>query len=274
MKQMIFRMVFIGFLTVQAISWVMDSSVSSGNELSSEEIVQKSAETDKMPAWSAKVVMRLTAKGGSERVRESNIYSKLRPNGTDLQRLVQFISPPDISGSNILIHEHHDGNDDIWIYLPSVKKVRRLLANSKKESFMGTDFSYTDITTPKVPDYVHTLLRKEKMNGILCYVIESVPKREETRRDTGYSRTVNWIRSDNYVRVRSEIHDLSGALFKVMNVISTKEVDKPGGKWLMEKVEMRNVRSGSSTMLQFNNIKTGEAIDDRLFAPNRLDRGR
>jgi hypothetical protein len=69
-----------------------------------------------------------------------------------MQRFVQFISPADISGSNILIHEHRKGNDDIWIYLPSVKKVRRLLANSKKESFMGTDFSYTDITTPKVDE--------------------------------------------------------------------------------------------------------------------------
>jgi uncharacterized protein len=238
--------------------------------LSVEDIVRKSSETDKIAGWSAKVVMRLMPKSGSERVRESLISSRLR-NGSDMQRLVQFISPADISGSNILIHEHGEGNDDIWIYLPSVKKVRRLLANSKKESFMGTDFTYTDITTPKVHEYNHTLLRQEDLNGVSCYVIESVPKADETRRDTGYSKTVNWIRKDNFVRVKSEIHDLSGALAKVMQVHALKEVDKQQGKWLMEKVEMRDIRSGHVTILTFNNIRTGAELSDKLFSPGRLD---
>ncbi len=247
-------------------------TASSAEEPAAKDIVSKSAETDKIPGWSAKVVMRLTPKGGSERVRESLIFSKLQPNGSDMHRLVQFISPADISGSNILIHEHSKGNDDIWIYLPSVKKVRRLLANSKKESFMGTDFSYTDITTPKVDEYSHTLLRRETVNETLCYVIESVPKTEETKRDTGYLKTVNWIRTDNYARVKSEIYDLSGGLFKLMQVHSLKEVDGRRGKWLMEKVEMRNLRSGHSTFLTFINIETNKEINERLFAPGRLDR--
>jgi outer membrane lipoprotein-sorting protein len=236
-----------------------------------EDIVRESSETDNIPGWSAKVVMRLIPKSGSERVRESNIFSKEKPDGRDMQRLVQFISPADISGSNVLIHEHREGNDDIWIYLPSVKKVRRLLANSKKESFMGTDFTYTDITTPKVHEYKHTLLRQDDLNGASCYVIESVPKADETRRDTGYSKTVNWIRKDNFVRVKSEIHDLSGALAKVMQVHALKEVDKQQDKWLMEKVEMRDLRSGHVTILTFNNIRTDAELSDKLFAPGRLD---
>jgi hypothetical protein len=111
------------------------------------------------------------------------------------------------------------------------------------------------------------------VNEAGCYVIESVPKTEETRRDTGYSKTVNWIRTDNYTRVRSEIHDLSGGLFKVMEVLSLKEVDGLRGKWLMEKVEMRNLRSGHSTLLTFTNIEANKEIDGKLFAPGRLDRG-
>ncbi len=241
-------------------------------KISAEDIVRKSSEIDKIPGWSARVVMRLIPKSGGERVRESNISSKQKPDTRDMQRLVQFISPADISGSNILIHEHKGTNDDIWIYLPSVKKVRRLLANSKKESFMGTDFTYTDITTPKVEEYRHTLLRREDVNGVSCFVVESVPKTEETRRDTGYSKSVNWIRFDNFVRVKSELHDLSGVLFKVMQVHSVKEVSGQAGKLLLQEVEMKNLQSGHTTILTFHNIDTGGAVSDKLFSPGRLDR--
>jgi hypothetical protein len=137
---------------------------------------------------------------------------------------------------------------------------------------MGTDFSYTDITTPKVNEYVHTLLRREDAGGSSCFVIESIPKTEQTRKDTGYSKTVNWIRADNYTRVKAEIFDLSGGLFKTMQVHSLKEVDNRRNKWLMEKVEMRNVQTGHTTMLLFNDIKTSGTLNDKLFAPNRLDK--
>lgn len=248
------------------------TSVSQAKDLSAEDIVRRSAESDKVPTWSSRVVMRLVAKNGTERIRESVISNKLQPNGTDMQRLAHFVSPADINGTNILIHEHGEAHDDIWIYLPSMKKVRRLLSNNQKDSFMGTDFSYTDITTIKVNDYIHTLLRTEDLDGAACYVVESVPKAEDTRKDTGYSRSLNWIRADTYVRIKAELYDLSGSPFKSMRVHAVKEIDKQRGKWLMEKVEMRNLQSGHSTVLTFHDIKTGNAISDRLFAPNNLDK--
>ncbi len=240
--------------------------------LTAEEIVQKSAETDKVRSWSSKTTMRLIAKNSSERIRESFICSKLQPNGHDMQRLIRFTSPADISGTNVLIHEHMGGSDDIWTYLPSMKKVRRLLSSGRKESFIGTDFSYADITTPKAHENDHALLREEVLNGVPCFVIESVPKDEEVRKGTGYSKTITWIRRDNFVRVKAELFDLSGAPFKVMQVHSVKEVDKQRGRWLMEKVEMQNLQSGHSTIITFNDIKTGGEISDRLFAPGRLDK--
>jgi outer membrane lipoprotein-sorting protein len=248
------------------------SASSFAKDLSAGDIVQKSADTDKVSTWSAKVTMRLIPKNGSERVRESVISNKLQPNGTDMQRMVHFISPADINGTNILIHEHSADHDDIWIYLPSMKKVRRLLSSNQKDSFMGTDFTYTDITTTKVSDYVHTLLRREDVDGTACHVIESVPKTDDTRRDTGYSKSVSWIRADTYVRVKAELYDLSGALFKIMKLHSAREIDEQRGKWLMEKVEMKNLQSGHSTVILFQDIRTGAGINDRLFAPNQLDK--
>jgi len=250
------------------------ASPAQATDLSALDIVQKSAKSDKVESWSARVAMRLIAKNGSERIRESVISNKLQPNGTDMQRLVHFLSPADINGTKILIHEQSKAHDDIWIYLPSMKKVRRLLSNNQKDSFMGTDFSYTDITTPKVNDYVHTLLRREDVDGATCYVIESVPITEDTRKDTGYSKSVTWIRVDTYVRIKAELYDLSGSPYKSMRVHTLREIDTQRKKWLPEHIEMRNLQSGHATVITFNDIKTGTAIGDRLFAPNSLDKER
>lgn len=240
-------------------------------ELSADEIVQKTNDVDKISSWSSKNTMRLISKGGRERVRESVNYNKLDNTGNDTMRLIRFTAPADIKGTNILIHEHSDGSDDIWTYLPSMKKVRRLIAANKKDNFVGTDFSYADIVTPNVHDYSHTLLRRESLNGIPCFVIESIPRTEDIKKNTGYAKTVSWIRADSFVRIKSELYDPSGMLYKIMQVSSVKEVDRQRGKWLVEKVEMRNIETGHSTIITFNNIKVGEALDHKVFLPNRLD---
>ena len=240
-------------------------------DLSAEEIVRKSNDVDKIASWRSKNTMRLISKGGNERVRESVNYNKLQPNGHDTLRLIRFTSPGDIKGTNILIHEHSDANDNIWTYLPSIKKVRRLVSSNKKDSFVGTDFSYTDIVTPRVQDYSHTLLRRESFNGIPCFVIESIPRTEEIRKNNGYSKTVTWIRTDNFVRVKAELYAPLGMLYKVMQVSSVMEVDRQRGKWLVEKVEMQNIETGHSTVITFTEIKVGGDINNMLFQPNRLD---
>lgn len=256
---------FVGFLSA---SQVLAKDL---NDPPAEEIVRKSNEVDKIQGWSSKNTIRLISKMGSERVRESINYNMLDKNGHDTMRLIRFTAPADIKGTNILIHEHSDGSDDIWTYLPSMKKVRRLIAANKKDSFVGTDFSYADIVTPKVQDYSHTLLRRESLNGIPCFVIESIPRTEEIKKNIGYAKMVSWIRTDSFVRIKSELYDPSGMLYKIMQVNSVKEVDRQRGKWLAEKVEMRNIETGHSTIIIFNNIKVGEALNNNLFLPNRLD---
>lgn len=252
-------------------SFSAQASARDPKDLSAEEIVAKSNEVDKVTTWRSKNTMRLISKGGNERVRESVNYNRLEPNGHDTMRLIRFTAPGDIKGTNILIHEHSDANDDIWTYLPSLKKVRRLVASNKKDSFVGTDFSYTDIVTPRVRDYSHKLLRKESISGIPCFVIESIPRAEEVMKNNGYSKTVTWIRTDNFVRIKAELYAPSGMLYKVMQVSSVKEVDRQRGKWLVEKIEMRNLETGHSTVITFNEIKVGGDINKALFQPNRLD---
>lgn len=249
-----------------------NASAAVASEISAHDIVQKSSEVDKVSSWSAHAVMRLFAKNGSERIRESLNENQLDKNGYDQRRLANFVAPADIKGTKVLINEHRDGEDDIWVYLPSMNKVRRLVSSNKKDSFVGSDFSYTDILAPRVDDYDHTLLRRENIDNVPCFVIESVPKTEKIKRDTGYSRTVSWIRTDNFVRIQADFSDVRGLPYKHMHVSAVKEVSAHDGKWLNEKVDMLDIHSGHRTEITFEDIKVGRKVNENMLSPSSLDR--
>ena len=140
-------------LKLVAISMTLVSSLSFAEAPSADEIMKKNFMTSKFTDSTADQTMRLINKDGKERVRESSGLTKLIPGTTDNQRLVTFNSPSDVKGTKNLLVEHSDKEDDIWIYLPALKKVRRLVASNKKDAFAGTDFSYGDIIACQPPKY-------------------------------------------------------------------------------------------------------------------------
>jgi hypothetical protein len=153
-----------------------------------EEIMQKNLLATKVPDSTTRSTFRLINAAGQQRIRETDGQTKLIAATTDNRRLVNFLSPADVRGTKTLLIEHSAADDDIWIYLPAMKKVRRLVSSNKKDSFVGTDFSYGDVIGHKVEDWNHRLLRQEKVDGRDCYVVESNPRRPEVADNTGYSK--------------------------------------------------------------------------------------
>src|SRR5260370_3918073 len=109
----------------------------------------------------------------------------------DSKLLVKFTFPSDIKGTAFLQIEHIEADDDEWIYLPALGKSRRLVANNKKDSFVGSDFSYGDISLPSVDLYEHRLMSSEVIDNHDCYEVESLPKSDTTKTDIGYGRKLN-----------------------------------------------------------------------------------
>jgi len=184
---------------------------------------------------------------GQQRERRSTGLIKLQPNGVDSKLLVRFSTPADIKGTSFLQVEHIDGDDDLWIYLPALKKSRRLVANNKKDSFVGSDFSYGDISLPKVDQYRHTLVRSEKVDGFDCYVVESVPASEAVRANSGYSKKLTWVRTDNFVETKVEYYDLAGRLWKTQTVTRHELVEPQKSRWFALQREMTNHQNGHRT---------------------------
>ena len=175
------------------------------------EIAQRNFAVTRVLDSTADITFTLISPSGGERVRRTLTLSKLRPNGVDNMRMVRFLAPPDVRGLAILTIEDAAGEDDIWVYVPALRKVRRLAASNKKDSYAGTDFSYGDIIGHRVDEWTHRLVREEMLDEQPCHVVESLPVSDAVTARTGYSKRLWWIRRDNFVAIREEFWDADGS---------------------------------------------------------------
>jgi hypothetical protein len=241
-------------------------------ELDADEIMHRNFTVAKVVDSRAAVTMTLISESGARRERSTETLSKLLPNGIDQMRLVRFLTPADVKGTATLLVEHSDGDDDIWIYLPALRKVRRLVANDKKDSFVGTDFSYGDVIGHRVEDWTHTLVGTEQLDGVETYLVESVPRSEKVRDDSGYGRRRTWIRRDNFVAVKGTYWDLAGAVVKEFTAVDVREIDPAHHKWQAFTTTMRNTQSGHSTEIVWTKLDVGVGLDDDVFTERTLEK--
>ncbi|HKO50231.1 MAG TPA: outer membrane lipoprotein-sorting protein [Polyangiaceae bacterium] len=241
-------------------------------EANAVQIMEKNFVVSKVPGATQDVSMELVNSQGQKRVRSTFSATKLQPNGTDSSRVVKFLSPSDVRGTATLLVEHSSADDDIWIYLPALKKVRRLVASNKKDSFVGTDFSYGDIIGYKVLDWQHRIVKEDSLDGAACFVIESVPKSAELKSNSGYSKRQSWIRKDNLVALKVEIWDTSDKPLKVLRYSDVRQVDAARQKWQPMTMEARNSQTGHKTVIRFSNYKLEAAIGEDMFTTRYLER--
>lgn len=241
-------------------------------DLSARDIMEKNFFVSKLKSLKAEASMSLIDEKGQRRERKSTNLAKLQPNGIDSRVLVKFSAPNDIKGTSFLQIEHSDGDDDLWIYLPALKKSRRLVASSKKDSFVGSDFSYGDILLPKVDLYRHTLLRSEPIENHECFVIESAPVNETVKANSGYSKKITWVRKDNFLEHKVEYFDLSGRLLKTQTITEHKLVEPKTQRWFALRREMTNHRTGHRTEFRFDKLEPGLAVADEVFSIRYLER--
>lgn len=236
------------------------------------EIVRKNFMVGKVRDSRGDVTMTLVSESGTRRVRQTSSVSKLLPNGVDQRRLIRFLAPADVKGTATLMIEHADGDDDIWIYLPALKKVRRLVANNKKDSFVGTDFSYGDIIGHRVDDWTYTLVGGEDVDGATCHVIEAAPKTPDVATNSGYGKRKMWIRADNHVAVKGEYWDTAGAPVKQFAARDVREIDAAEHKFQAFRLEMKNTQTGHSTVIDFGKLDVGVGLDDEQFTERYLEK--
>jgi outer membrane lipoprotein-sorting protein len=246
----------------------------SAGELGAIEIMEKNYVVSKVLDSVSNATFTLINKSGQQRVRKTFGTTKLHGSNNDTMRMTRFLSPPDIKGTVTLLIEHSDKNDDIWVYLPALKKVRRLVSSNKKNSFVGTDFSYGDILGHKVGEWNHRIVKEDVVDAKPAWVIESTPKTEQVKNDSGYSKRVGWILKDNFVTVKGKFYDVSGQLLKTTKASDVQLVDKERNKWQPMKLEAENVQTSHQTAIEFENFRANQNVRDDYFTTRYMERER
>ncbi|MBR4215137.1 MAG: outer membrane lipoprotein-sorting protein [Bacteroidales bacterium] len=235
--------------------------------LSGRDIVKKVKDNPDGNTRYAKMDLVLEKANGSKR--ERKVESWAMDIGEDTKTMMFFTYPGDVKGTGFLTWNHDEigKDDDKWLYMPALKKTRRISGSSSKtDYFMGTDFTYDDMGDRNIDEDDHKLLREEKCNGFDCYVVESVPK---DKREI-YSKRISWIRKDCFMGVKVEYYDKLGALHRVLNISDIKQVQ---GFWTRGKMVMENVQTKHKTVITFSDMKYDLKIDSEMFNVAKLEKG-
>jgi hypothetical protein len=186
------------------------------------------------------------------------------PDAGDKTLLI-FKDPPDVRGTTLLTHENRGGDDDQWLYLPALRRSRRIGSSNKSNSFVGSELAYEDLAPNEVTKHQYKYLREETLDGVPVWVIESAPR----FKDSGYSRRELFVRQDNHQMARVNHYDLKGQLFKVGRWDGWwKVMDK---WWRARTLRMENVQSGKSTILEVIDVKIGNGFSPADFSARALE---
>ena len=239
--------------------------VSAQESLSGRDIIEKTLNLPSGDDMTSTLTMTLTNKSGQTRVRDIKQFTK--DLGKVEKAIMFFLSPADVKNTSFMNWSYDsDKDDDQWIYLPALRKVKRISSDSKSDYFMGSDFTYDDLGDRKIDADTHTLLREDKVGNEECYVVESISKNE----DYMYSKTITWIRKSNFVGFKKEFYDEDGELLKVLTIKSVEQIE---GFWTITNSEMKNIQNNHSTQMKLKDIKINTGIADSKFSERMMTRG-
>ena len=211
----------------------------------------------------------LTNKAGKTRIRHTLRYWKDYDgkDGLSSKSFIYFDTPPDIKDTTFLnwSQEDYEADDDQWIYLPALRKVRRIASGDKENSFMGSDLIYDDMGDREVEEDTFTLLRVENDNGTKMYVVQAIAKQENYI----YSKRLAWVNAETWTIPKIEFYDRKGRLLKIMKS-DWVQVD---GIWNWEKTVVENQLSGHRTEIAISNVKFNQSLKDSLFTERSLRKG-
>jgi len=205
--------------------------------------------------------MEITNKKGRKRTLKVKSISK----DNSEKQILWFLSPADDKGIAYLKIEHKNKDDEIRLWLPAFKKIRRISAKKKADSFMGSDLSYEDMTSRQIEDYNFTIIKEDNINNQDCYLMKSEPKKGIK---SEYSKHLTWVTKDKYLPVKEESYDnenklLKAKSFKYANLNSFD---------LVSEIFVENMQKKTNTLLKLSNLRVNTNVKDNLFQEKNMKR--
>lgn len=213
--------------------------------------------------WSADAEMILKNRHGQSSSRAMRMQALEQSDDGD-KRLIVFDSPRDVKGTAFLVFTHKTGNDDQWLYLPALKRVKRIASNNKSGPFVGSEFAYEDLSSQEVEKYKYKYIKEETVDGLSCYVLERYP----VDRKSGYTKHIAWIDKQEFRNIKTEYYDRKGSKLKTFTGLNYKSYGE--NFWRADRFEMVNHQTGKSTTLTWKDYQFTKGLRESNFNSSRL----
>lgn len=257
---------------ITAVLLLCFSSMALAQNYTAKEVQQKAIDATRVNGTESLSTLTIIGKKGQKRVRGMSMVSKLYDNGLTEKKMVKFTEPADVKGAGFLSFDYNDKADDKWIYMPALRKTRRIISSENAKSFMGSEFSYADMSLPVIKDFSYEFLPGKMINGELCHVLNIVPKNNDIAEENGFSKKVSFISKNDFVLRKAIYYNLAGEKEKVMTVKAIIEVDTKKHKYKIKEMEMVNLLNNRKSILVIDQIKNNPDIADEYFTIRFLEK--
>lgn len=236
-------------------------------------VMQQVNEQEDGEVVSQRLKMTLIDKHGKERVRQTLGYRKYF--GEEKRTILFYTAPSNVKGTAFLTYDYPDKtkDDDQWLYLPALRKVRRISAADRGDYFLGTDFTYDDIKNERkvdLEDYHFVTLAEEKREGLQHFQIEATPRSDAIAQELGYSKVRYWVRTDIWMITAAEYFDTKGAPLKTFQAEDIRQVE---GIWTRHQLTVSNLKTGHTTEFSVSEVNYASDVKDSLFTERSMVKG-
>jgi outer membrane lipoprotein-sorting protein len=240
---------------------------------SGDEIAEKINARDEGKQMVQDFSMELIDKAGKTQSRDTKIFRKDYKD--QRKSIVIYSNPSTVKGTGFMSFDYSATNkdDDQWLYLPALRKTRRISASNRGDYFLGTDFTYEDIklgSKVSISDYKRKTLKEETIDGHKCYLVESTPVNEKIAKELGYSKVHQWVDAQIWLIRKAQYWDVGGNLLKTTLITDVKQVQ---GIWTIHKLRAENHKTNHKTNILFKNVNYQVNVSDNLFTEESLERG-
>ncbi len=239
----------------------------SAQQPDADQIMNKCRDLSLAGSMSATIKLSITEKNGASRNRTISMTTKSFSDGLE-KRFIKFIEPSDVRGTAMLVVDNKNAADEMWIYLPALKKTRRIVSSEKGKSFMSSEFSNADMSAPTLSDFInHHIAGSGSGNQ---WIIESKPVDEDKADEYGYSRKISYISMDKYQVQKMEFYNFDNELFKTIEIRSVYPLIN--GKYMVNDMIASNLLTNRKSEILFSNINDKATVDDSYFTVQNLER--
>jgi hypothetical protein len=231
-------------------------------------IAEKAANSIEFESMEMTSILKIYDNRGN--VRERKVAAATKTFEEVTKTLIKFISPPDVRGTSMLIYDYEDKPDDMWIYLPALRRIRRIVSSEKGRSFMGSEFTNADMSKPNLNDFTYNMQGTVTINDKICWKIESVCKDINVENENGFSKKMAYIEKSNYLTHKVEYYDFDGELHKIMTIGNYQK--QSNGKYFAYHMNIENLQNKRKSEMLVEQFQLHSALNEDSFSTSNLDK--